>query len=141
VGYRDGNLDVLSFGSDSGGSEPRQLTFERVPSSEVLRIAYGPKKTVIAGYANGLVAIWDGTDGTLLRRSQLHGPVVHLRLVDERLYAATELGQHLVWNLSALYSDYCELLRQVWQQVPVVWRGGRAELASPPSKHICAGRM
>ena len=54
------------------------------------------------------------------------------------LYAATELGDHLAWELRVFSVPHCELLREVARDVPVVWEGGRpvpagvSDLACPP---------
>jgi len=134
TGHRDGNIEVLATQGDGGRAG---LTFEHVPSSPVLRMLVGPEGTLIVGYANGLVGLWNLEDGQRLDHARLHGAVVHLALENQRLYAATELGQWLVWDLSAFYLDHCELLRQVWQSVPVLWEGGRPVVAPTPEAHPC----
>ncbi|MFH0900931.1 MAG: hypothetical protein V2A73_09910 [Pseudomonadota bacterium] len=63
-------------------------------------------------------------------------------LADDRgtvgmLYAVTELGDYLVWNLGSFYQDYCELLGDVWRKVPLVWHSGLPVLAPPPTWHRC----
>jgi WD40 repeat protein len=134
AGYRDGNVELLAT---DGDRYARSFTFEGVPASPPLRMLAGPMNTLIVGYADGLLGIWNVRDGTRLASSRLHGPVVHLLLEHHRLYAATELGEHLVWDLSAFYLDDCELLRQVWAQVPVVWESGHPAVRTPPSNHRC----
>ena len=46
-----------------------------------------------------------------LRRARLHGPVEHLLLEDDTLYAATALERHLAWDMGDFYADRCALLR------------------------------
>jgi hypothetical protein len=102
----------------------------------------GPEGTLIAGYANGLVGIWSLANGARLEHDRLHGPVTNLLRRGSRLYAATELGEHLVLDLSVFDTSYCELMRRVWEAVPVVWERGVLVLRPPPDGHRCrrAGR-
>jgi hypothetical protein len=143
VGYRNGNIELRAVGrppTSSGGTaaEARaRLMLEQTPSSEPVRLLAGPLGTLIVGYANGVVGLWHLADGTRLAHSRLHGPVVHLVLEGHQLYAASELGGSLVWGLDAFYLEPCELLRRVWQRVPVLWRAGRAEPAPVPRDHRC----
>jgi hypothetical protein len=98
----------------------------------VVSILAGPASTVVVGYANGVLGLYSLADGGRLAEVQLHGPVSHLLLEGHRLYAATELGRHLTWDLDALHGDWCAVLENVWRRVPVVWSAGRAELREPP---------
>jgi hypothetical protein len=63
--------------------------------------------------------------------------VVHLHLEGDKLYAATDLGGHFTWDLSAFSIERCKLLQQVWASVPVVWEHGRAVKREPPAEHPC----
>jgi len=56
----------------------------------------------------------------------------------ERLYAASDLGRQLVWDLSAFHKDYCALMRQLWDEVPVVWQSGQTLERPAPAGHRCA---
>jgi hypothetical protein len=94
--------------------------------------------TVVAGFANGLWGLWDPENGALLYRGQLHGPVVHLLLQKGKLYAASELGQYDVLDVSMFDRDYCDLLREVWDRVTVTWVGGLPVLGEPPRDHLCS---
>jgi hypothetical protein len=93
--------------------------------------------TLITAFANGTVSLYSWRDGKQLATARIHGPIEHLLLENQKLYAASSLGQHLVWDLKALYADRCALLREVWQRVPVVWRDGRPVLEAPPLNHRC----
>lgn len=137
VGYRDGNIELLSTAPGAEGSAPLR-PFEHVPASEVVSILLGPEGTIIAGYANGSLGMWDASDGTRLAMAQLHGPVSHLMLYDHALHAATELGRTTSWNLESFYQDRCAVLSEIWRLVPVVWQEGRAHLLAPPESHACA---
>lgn len=133
VGYRDGHLQIRAI---EGAA--MDVSFQSVPSSRVVRIVEGPADTVAAGYENGFVGLWSLKDGTLLAQARLHGEVVHLLLSEQHLVAATDLGDHVAWNLGAFYQDYCELVRAVWERVPVVWEG-RPVGRNPPAGHACVG--
>ena len=138
LGYDYGNLEIASRGP--GQRRPR-LMARGTPASPVVRILLTPHDTLVAGFANGLLGIWDLHTGQLLETSHLHGPVVHLLLEGSRLYAASELGSHLSWDLSVLFRDYCELLAQVWRKVPVVWEHGLPVSRAPPRDHPCSGTL
>jgi hypothetical protein len=69
----------------------------------------------------------------------LSGPVTHLLRDGGKLYAATELGDHLVWNLAPLNLGYCEVMRRVWKSIAVVWRDGKPVTRPPPPHHRCSG--
>jgi len=134
AGFADGNLEL--FPTTRGQSKP-SFSFERVPASAPVRMIVGPKNTVIVGYANGLIGIWSLDDGSRLGPGRLHGPVVHLVLAGHKLYAASELGGHLGWDLSAFYVKRCALLRQIWQRVATVWQDGQLVVAPAPAGHGC----
>ena len=136
LGHDFGDLEIVSR-----QPEPRQarLMARDTPASPVVSLLLTPHDTLVAGYANGLLGIWDLRSGQLLETAHLHGPVVHLLLKGSRLYAATDLGSHLSWDLSVLFRDYCELLAQVWRKVPVVWEHGLPVTRAPPADHRCAG--
>jgi len=140
VGYANGNVELLrsqETSATTASATPNQ-SLERTPASGVTRIIPGPMGTLIAGYGNGFVGMWSMRDGKLLADGHIHGPIEHLLLEDHGLYAASSLGQHLVWDLSTFYVERCTLLREVWQRVPVVWQEGRAVAATPPANHPCA---
>ena len=66
-------------------------------------------------------------------------PVVHLLLEDHQLYAATELGDFQVLDLELYYRDHCDIMREVWQEVPVVWDNGLPVARPPDPSHRCVG--
>ena len=134
VGFKDGNIELLPVRSNQVSPG---FSFEDVPSSPVVSLRTGPQGTVIAGYANGLLGLWSLKNGKQLDRARLHGAISHLLFQDDKLYAASELGQHRVLDLGVFQQDYCELLRHVWQEVPVVWEGGLPVPREPPNQHRC----
>jgi WD40 repeat protein len=133
LGFPNGSIEpALATGTDTG-----PLSFEGVPSSPVVQLMAGPPGTLVAGFADGTLGIWSLEHGTRLDHVTLYGPVVHLQMGGEKLYAATELGDYRVIDLSAFHVEHCVLLRRAWQAIPVVWEGGRPVLRAPPKKHRC----
>ena len=138
LGYEDGNIERRSRTTRAGRAG---LQFEDTVSSAVLRLASGPMGTVVAGHANGRVGLWSLDNGLLLEEASLHGPVTHLGVLGDSLYAATCLGDHLRWDLSTLTTDRCDLMQEVWTAVPVVWENGLPVLRAPPDRHECSGSL
>jgi hypothetical protein len=134
VGFRDGNIELVP--TEQGMSKPSH-TFEAVPSSPVVGIVPGPAGTLIAGFANGVLGLWRLENGLQLEHARLHGPVIHLVRQGPRLHAASELGQHLSWDLGVFDLGYCDLLDQIWRQAPIVWEGGLPVVRPPPEDHRC----
>jgi hypothetical protein len=132
VGLENGNIALLRGGGRS------TFPFGDGPSSAVVRLLEGPEGTLVVGHANGHVAVHSVADGARLERSRLHGPVAHLALAGGTLAAASELGDHVVLDLSVFGRGRCSVLREVWRRVPVVWEAGRAVIRPAPSTgHRC----
>jgi hypothetical protein len=134
IGYQSGSIDLLPRHPVPTRSP---VTLRDTPPSPVERLIEGPGATVIAGFANGFIGIWDSGGGNLLHSRHLNGHASYLLLQNGTLFAASELGQHLVLDLSVLSLDYCALLRRVWDKVPVGWEGGRPVVRPPPEEHRC----
>ncbi|HOX45110.1 MAG TPA: protein kinase [Myxococcota bacterium] len=134
LGFPEGHLEV----------RPRQATgapglnLEEVPEHAPTALAAGPAGSLIVGFADGLVGLWDLDSGERLLHAKLHGPVRHLLLDARGLSAASELGDHLRWELDDLARPYCELLEALWAQVPIAWEGGRPVARPRPGDHPCA---
>ncbi len=137
VGFDDGSIELRPA---TGARVRAAASIQKVPSSPVVRLAWGPARTLIAGFANGVFGIWNLDSGARLFHTRLHGPVLHIISAADRLYVATELGHHLTLDLKLLRLDHCELLRQVWARVPVLWDAGRPALRPPPADHRCASK-
>jgi WD40 repeat protein/serine/threonine protein kinase len=130
VGYRDGHVERLG--------DARALPFETTPNAVPTAIARGPAGTIVIGYGDGTVGMWPDRGGQRLADARLHGSVLHVVARDRELHVASDLGQHLTWRLDAFHLDACDLLQEVWDQVPVVWEGGRAVASARPKGHRCA---
>jgi hypothetical protein len=135
VGYRDGNIDVHT---PAGLVSASQVSFEGVPSSAVTLMTVGPRNTVAVGYANGIVGVWDPNTGARLVKARLHGSVVRIATLQDRVYAVTELGRWTELDLSELTRPYCALLQDVWKRVPVIWENNRALVKAVPTAHRCS---
>ncbi|MFH0900939.1 MAG: serine/threonine-protein kinase [Pseudomonadota bacterium] len=121
----------------SGAPKPTH-NFKGAPSCAVTRLAAGPAGTLVGGYANGTVILWTIADGAALESAKLHGPIWHLLYTSDRLIAATEVGQYLVWDLRAFHEEYCDLMRKVWRSIPVVWESGLPVSRRSLPDHRCA---
>ncbi|MFH0903500.1 MAG: protein kinase [Pseudomonadota bacterium] len=135
LGYRQGQIELVSARSDT--SRPTHA-FKGAPSCAVTRLVAGPAGTLVGGYANGTIVLWTIADGAVLESAKLHGPIQHLLYTGDRMIAASEVGQYLVWDLSALNQGYCELMRQIWQSIPVVWEKGLPVSRRSIPDHRCA---
>jgi len=129
VGDTDGRVDLVSREST--------LTLRDTPASSVNRILPGVGPTVAVAFRNGAVGLWSTNDGAPLHQTWLNGSVDHLRRLGNTLYAATELGAFVAWDLSLFAMDYCELLRTVWRRAPVLLDGGVPKVAVPNASHRC----
>jgi WD40 repeat protein/serine/threonine protein kinase len=135
VGYDGGIIERYPMRSRPDQSP---LLLEDTPPKSVTLLLEGPKGTIIAGFANGFVGLWDAGTGHRLGRERLHGPVHDARLEGDRLYAVTGLGDQLVWDFSAFHAPYCEVMHRVWNEVPVVWEHGAAAHRPHPELHRCS---
>jgi hypothetical protein len=131
VGF--GNGDVQQLGA-------RDVPFIGAPSTPVVRLLAGPSGTMIVGYANGLIGIWALDNGARLYATRLHGPIAHIVNAGDRLYVASELGDHTTLDLAPFTQPRCELLAEIWRAVPVAWENGLAVLRAPPADHACRVR-
>jgi len=137
LGYPEGVLERVP--TRTGGA---RVLFEldELPMAAVEQIAFAAGNTVVAGYSNGGIGIWSLDSGARLLSARLHGPVSHLQIVGDELHIVTELGDHGIVDLRVFSREYCDLLREVWDEVPVVWESGAAVLRAPPPDHECRPR-
>jgi len=108
------------------------------PTTAVTAGADGPAGTVALGFDSGQVTLWVRATGEELYTIRLHGPVAAISLDGATLSADSDLGDHVDVDLSPLTLPYCDLLRNVWANVPVTWEGLKPVRAGPPSGHQCA---
>jgi hypothetical protein len=134
LGFCNGSLELSPL---RAGRRRAVRSFERTPSSSVVELVAGPAGTLIAGFANGVVGLWDVRTGFQIEQVQLHGAAIHLVVRDGVLHAATDLGDHAVLDLSVLEQPRCDLLRRIWDEVPVLWEGGTPIPTPPPREQEC----
>jgi len=134
VGYHDGNMELIPT---DGRPRRSGFTFERVGAGGVARIIPGPPGTLVAGFVDGLVGLWSLKNGAQLWAERINGAARYLSLDDGALRAASELGQHRTVDLTLLQRPYCQVMRQVWAEVPVIWRGGLPVMSPPDRTHRC----
>jgi WD40 repeat protein len=91
-------------------------------SSAVTLLVEGPAQTLIAGYANGTIAVWGMENGALLYRAAMHGSVARATTSGEELTLESEIGDKLLLPLHVLQAPYCTLLREI--AVPDTAAGG-----------------
>ncbi|MFH0901292.1 MAG: hypothetical protein V2A73_11750, partial [Pseudomonadota bacterium] len=137
LGYRQGHVELMST-VEAGAHRRSSFSFKGTPSCAVTRLLAGPAGTLVGGFANGAVILWNLADGAVLEEAKLHGPIRHLLFAGSKLVAASEVGQFLLWDLGALQQSYCELMRQVWRTVPVVWESGLPVSKRSSPDHPCA---
>jgi len=134
VGLAGGSIEIWPR---SERPTERLATLHDCPRSGAIRLILGPKGIIVAGTQNGTLGLWNMDDGSLLETRKLHGPVVHLLATADKVYAASELGDVQVVDLEVYVRDYCELLREAWRDIPVVWSAGRALRLGRPKTHTC----
>jgi len=123
------------------GSEPWQFGGPETSFADaVILIRAGPADTLLTFHANGALRLWYVPTGEYLDEVKLHGRAGHLEWLGSRLVAVTELGDYQTLDLGVLDANYCELLEEVWAEIPVGWQEGRAVPKVPPDDHDCLHR-
>ena len=84
-----------------------------------------------------MVVILNMSDGSQLAHAKLHGPVIHLQIHGANLYIGTALGDYWTMDLTYFSISYCNLLKQVWKEVPITWENGLPILRGEPVNHPC----
>ena len=136
LGYRSGVVEVRASAEDG----PASTVLEQTPPSPISIVTQGVEGSVVVGFRNGTIGLWGLADGKRWAMAKLNGSVAHALLLRDRLYVAASTGDHAVLDLSLFTRPYCQLLREIWQEAPIVWEGGRAIRKPPPADHVCAQR-
>ncbi len=134
LGFEDGAVEIRDPRS---GAPPGLDQLEGAPAATVTRLAPGPLDSVVVGWANGEVGVFDVQGGACLLRGRLHGAVTHLSTGRDELLVATDLGDAEVFELAPFHVAYRDLLDEVWAAVPVVWVDGRAVRSPAPAARSC----
>jgi len=131
-------VEGVEYWTLDGGTLQRSIRLQDAPDPTPVGALAGPGGTLVIAFADGTLGIWDGHTGALLDRIKLHGAVSRLQLHGDTLAATTDVGDHAALDLGALEREYCDLLSEIWDQVPVAWEGGSPEALDPPADHPCA---
>jgi len=129
MGFLDGNVERLY-------PDGRRIRFANPEAATVTILKAGPEGTIFAGHGDGILNQWTG-EGVLLGRLKLHGAVRYLKMQDDTLVAASELGDRATWDLSTFSQSRCDLLEEIWQDVPFIWSEGHLIRSGPPVGHDC----
>jgi WD40 repeat protein len=138
------NDDTIAAGFVQGGVTLISKSGREVPALELQPsraphvIAFGPGHTLIVGYGDGGLGIWSTIDGSRLDFVNLSGDVSAVRVVGDDLFALTSRGDTFTMSLAPLTADYCDLLREVWGKMPLLWNEGRLATSPAPRDHRCA---
>jgi WD40 repeat protein len=120
------------------GRNANSVSFSEQSSRQVTALLFGPSDTLFIGWADGVVGGWSLLDGRRLESARIYGEVRHFRVAGPRLYAASDVGDFISFDLRPFERDYCTFLRTVWQDVPVVWELGGPVVRPAPTSHRCA---
>ena len=141
--HRSGGLLALGFAEGTlllrpeGSSQTDGNGLQDTPISGVAVVEDGPMNTLVVGFENGFVGLWDVSTGALLGHVRLHGAITGLARAGGGVVAATDLGDHGILDLSALLRPYCDVLGEVWREVPFLWQGEVTAVPDPPADHAC----
>ncbi len=126
LGFDDGTIEVL-------GAGPAR----RALDARVTLVEAGPAGTIVAGDERGRFAVWPIGSTEPIVTGHLHGAVKHVAVEGHMLAIASDLGSYRTVDLSLLEQPYCELLRQIWREVPVSWIDGRNVIRAEDPTHTC----
>jgi WD40 repeat protein/serine/threonine protein kinase len=131
---------TIYAGHESGAIEAHTngalRAFEDTPASAVLTLHEAPGDLIAAGYANGDFGLWDRS-GRRLYANRAHGGISHILSRSGVLYFVSELGRISRLDLQILDRPRCDVLGELWGDVPIAWESGRAVLLEPPENHAC----
>jgi WD40 repeat protein len=134
LGYPDGRFERFA----PGATDPAATRLDAAPASAIRRLAAGPNGDVLVGFDSGDLGLWRIEDGHRLLRGKLHGPITHLARRSGPVLALSERGDVASLDVREFTQGWCEVLHDVWAQVPEVWEGGRVQTRGAGG-HRCAG--
>jgi WD40 repeat protein len=135
AGRQDGDVQILSTGKEA---QNLRGAAENVIASVVTSVAIGANDTVAVGHQNGVVQLWNLREGVELFTLNLHGPALFLRIEGNELFAATELGDHLMLDLESISAPWCDVLQDVWRNESYTWGDKGMVREEPSQQHVCA---
>jgi hypothetical protein len=133
VGHDDGAVEVRTW------SMPESIAsqFDSTPPATVSLLRSAAAGTVVAGFIDGSVGLWDPTSGRKHLHRYAFGQVIDALTTDLGVVAITDLGDHTSLDLSVLQLPYCALMRQVWAEAPLVWQDGVLHVRAGAPGHPC----
>jgi len=134
LGFNNGSIELRSM---KPGKDQTKELLVGFPGSRVVSLAMITPEILAAGFAHGVVGLWDLKGRKILDQFKLHGPVVHLAAHEQYLYATTSVGSHLAMNLGVFFRPYCGLLNEIWKKIPITWMENRPVLIGKPETHPC----
>ena len=134
VAYFDGGISFY----DAKTLTLSERKLKLAPPAPIELMVEGPGDTLVTSAMSGAIDLWHLPTGKHLDRFKLNGRMAHLAMDGARLFAATDLGDHETYDLHILKEDRCAVLRRIWDEIPIVWRSGRAVPEPPPKNHPCA---
>ena len=108
-----------------------------VPRDAVIYLEAGPQDTLVAGFQNGFAGVWSIATGDRLLTVKLATTISDAVVDKNQVHVVSAHGQHVTLDLGVLARDYCDVLREVWKKVPVIWSGGDAVPTAPDPGHRC----
>lgn len=135
VAYEGGLVEVTSMGGQAE-SAPRVMT--SVSDTSLIGLVKGPGETLIGSYRNGIVVAWDIPTGAAIAQTKAVGAVISLYVNGNRVYAVTDVGRSTVLDLTGFAAPYCDVMREVWNAIPVEWEHGAAVPRATPRDHPCS---
>lgn len=132
VGLEDGRVELI----EGRGVAP-EVRFDHQIRSPITHLRPVPGNLLAVGHRNGLVVLLGRSDGREVDRLRLHGAIRSLAVTRSHVVLLSDLGDHRAIDLTPFRQSRCDLLRDVWRRVPVVWRSGRAVRQAPPADHAC----
>lgn len=136
LGFSEGSIEVHEQTEKEVVTRFLEATF----AAPVVRLEPGPLGTVLAGFGDGYLGLWDTKSGVRLSSRRAVGEIVSILQRDGMAHVITNQGDHVSWDLGVFVQDRCDLLRETWALVPVVWERGRAVSRPPPRSHECRRR-
>ncbi len=112
--------------------------FDGVPSGlGWLELVAGPGKILLGNHPSGFVGVWDVETGKGAEHFKISGRPQDWFFDGDIYIVTTTTGDSIAIDLSVYTRPYCDLMREVWDEVPIIWENGKTVLAEPPEDHPC----
>ncbi len=122
MGSGEGVVELHATGADG---QSRTLDSELSPEP-VIQVIEGPPGIAVVAHWDGVIGLWNIDKAVPVASRRLQGSAISMMLHDHTLYAVSNTGGHLSWDLSIYVQPYDQLLDQVRAAIPVIWEDGHA---------------